>query len=149
MVLVLSRGLTGDTCIYTRPVDNLRGLEATRDCYCLTARKAARSLTRLYEEHLRPHGLRATQFSVLAALAVKGPTRVVELAEMLGLERTTLTRSVALLQRDGWIGMVRSEDQRERVLRITDEGLRKLESALPAWQQAQEIAGRTFPAATV
>ena len=130
-------------------MDTLPGLEATRGCYCLTARKAARSLTRLYEEHLRPHGLRATQFSVLAALAVKGPTPVVELAEMLGLERTTLTRSVALLERDGWTTTARSDDHRERVLGITDEGLRKLESALPAWQQAQEIAGRTFPAATV
>jgi DNA-binding MarR family transcriptional regulator len=130
-------------------VDTLAGLEATRGCYCLTARKAARALTRLYEERLRPHGLRATQFSVLAALAVKGPTRVVELAEMLGLERTTLTRSVALLQRDGWTSTVRSDDHRERVLGITDEGLRKLESALPAWQQAQEIAGRTFSAATL
>ncbi|MFB9807040.1 hypothetical protein ACFFQF_18180 [Haladaptatus pallidirubidus] len=47
---------------------------ATKDCHCLAARRRAREITRLYEEKLRPHGLRATQFSVLAALALKGPT---------------------------------------------------------------------------
>jgi DNA-binding MarR family transcriptional regulator len=123
-------------------VESTLGLEATKVCYCLIARKAARSITRLYEEHLRPTGLRATQFSILAALSLKGPTPVGELAETLGLERTTLTRSAALLGRKGWLGTDRSRDGREHVLRITDNGQRKLEAALPAWTQAQALAGK-------
>jgi len=125
---------------------NAVDLAACRGCHCLAARKAARAITRLYEEKLRPHGLRATQFSVLAALALKGATPVGELAELLGLERTSLTRSAALLERDGWLGAARSDDARERLLRITPAGRRKLEEAFPAWQEAQEMVSRNLEA---
>ena len=125
---------------------NAVDLAACRGCHCLAARKAARAITRLYEEKLRPHGLRATQFSVLAALALKGATPVGELAELLGLERTSLTRSAALLERDGWLGAARSDDARERLLRITPAGRRKLEEAFPAWQEAQETVSRNLEA---
>jgi DNA-binding MarR family transcriptional regulator len=117
-------------------------LRSAKDCHCLAARRRARALTRLYEERLRPHGLKATQFSVLAALALKGPTRVGELAEFLVLERTTLTRGAALLERRGWIDAAPSADARERRLRLTGAGRRKLEAALPSWKEAQTVAGR-------
>ena len=78
-------------------------LALTRHCHCLAARRQARALTRLYEQRLRPHRLRATQFSILAALTLKGPTPVTALADLLGLERTTLTRSAAVLERHGWV----------------------------------------------
>ncbi len=123
-------------------MDNAVDISACRACYCLAARRAARAITRLYEEKLRPHGLRATQFSILAALALKGPTPVNELAELLGLERTTLTRGAALLKRNGWIAAARSEDARERPVRLTQAGRRKLEGALPAWKEAQELVSR-------
>lgn len=112
-------------------------LSATRACHCLAARREARELTRFYEEKLRPHGLRATQFSILAALALKGATPVTDLAEVLGLERTTLTRSANVMERDGWIEDAPSDDGRKRPLRLTDEGRRKVESAYPAWKEAQ------------
>lgn len=114
-------------------------LTDTRHCACLRARKRARALTRLYERYLRPHGLRATQFSVLAALSQKGATPVGELAATLGLERTTLTRSAALLERNGWILTVGSDDARQRRLELTASGLRTLEGALPAWREAQDL----------
>ncbi len=117
-------------------------LAATTECYCLAARRTARTVTRLYEERLRPLGLRATQFSILAALALKGPALISELAGFLGLERTTLTRSAALLERNGWIRSARPEDAREHPLQLTRAGRRKLEAALPAWRAAQELAGR-------
>jgi len=117
-------------------------LAETVDCWCLATRRTARRITRLYEERLRPHGLRATQFSILAALALKGPTPVGELAEALGLERTTLTRSAALLERKGWLSGVRPEDARKHPLQVTPTGRRKLESALPAWEAAQRFASR-------
>lgn len=117
-------------------------LSPTRDCHCLAARREARELTRRYEEKLRPHGLRATQFSVLAALAQRGPTPITELAEVLGLERTTLTRSAGVMEDDGWIEDAPAEDGRKRPLRLTDEGRRKVETAFPAWREVQRQVGR-------
>jgi DNA-binding MarR family transcriptional regulator len=113
-------------------------LSACIGCHCLAARRHARAITRLFETKLRPHGLRATQFSVLAALALKGPTPVKELAKTLGLERTTLTRIGAVLERNGWVSAAPSEDGRERPFRLTPAGRRKLEGAFPAWKEAQD-----------
>jgi DNA-binding MarR family transcriptional regulator len=78
---------------------------------------------------------------VLAALSLKGPTPIRELAELLGLERTTLTRSVALLERKGWIQSGHSDDARERPLAVTASGQLTIESAFPAWLDAQRIVG--------
>jgi DNA-binding MarR family transcriptional regulator len=116
-------------------------LFACVDCHCLAARRTARAITRDFEAKLRPHGLRATQFSILAALALKDPIPVSELAWVLGLERTTLTRSAALLERNGWIGAAESTDAREHPLRLTQAGRQKLEAAFPAWKEAQELVG--------
>lgn len=117
-------------------------LTPTRNCHCLAARREARELTRFYEEKLRPHGLRATQFSILAALAQKGPTLITELADFLGLERTGLTRSASVMEREGWIEDAPSDDGRERPLRVTGEGRAKVEAAFPAWREAQEAVDR-------
>ncbi len=95
-------------------------------------------MTRLYEEKLRPHGLRATQFSILAALALKGPTPTGELADLLGLERTTLTRAAKLLARNGWIAAASSKDARAHPLKLTPAGRCKLKSAFPAWKEVQD-----------
>lgn len=108
------------------------------DCRCLAARRAARAITRHFETKLRRHGLKATQFSLLASLALTGPKPMGELAELLGLERTTLTRNAALLERNGWIDVDRPKDRRERPLRLTASGRRKLESAYPDWKAAQD-----------
>lgn len=108
------------------------------DCHCLAARRTARAITRLYEERLRPHGLRATQFSILAALALKGPTLSGELAELLGLERTSLTRGASVMRRNGWLAVERTTDARERRLRLTSEGRSKLDAAYPDWKRVQD-----------
>jgi DNA-binding MarR family transcriptional regulator len=113
-------------------------LSLCKQCHCLAARRRARAVTRHFEAKLRPHGLRATQFSILAALALAGPTPMGELARLLGLERTTLTRGALLLERDGWVSNDSSPDGRERPLRLTASGRRKLESAYPAWKVAQD-----------
>ncbi|HZT06199.1 MAG TPA: MarR family transcriptional regulator [Chloroflexota bacterium] len=120
-------------------------LSACRACYCLAARKTARAITRLYDERLRPHGLRATQFSILVALALKGPTSVGELAELLGLEHTTLTRSAARLERDGWVATASAPDHRRRPLSLTQAGRRKVEEAFPAWKEVQDSISRVGP----
>jgi DNA-binding MarR family transcriptional regulator len=113
-------------------------------CHCLAARRRARAITRHFETALRRHGLRATQFSTLAALALARPMPMGELAELLGLERTTLTRSATLLERNGWVRTDRSADGRERPLRLTATGRRKLESAYPSWKAAQDSVALTL-----
>jgi DNA-binding MarR family transcriptional regulator len=117
-----------------------RDLSLCTRCHCLAARRRSRALTRLYEGKLRPHGLRATQFSVLVALAVAGPAPIGRLAAALGLERTTLTRGAALMERNGWVEARASDDGRERLLRLTRAGRRKLAAAYPAWKAAQQAA---------
>ena len=113
-------------------------LSLCTQCRCLAARREARAITRHFEARLRAHGLRATQFSILAALALAGPKPMGELAELLGLERTTLTRSAALLERDGWVSAEPSEDRRAHPLRLTEPGRRKLDAAYPDWKAAQD-----------
>lgn len=110
----------------------------TKDCYCLDARRRARAITRLYEEKLRPYGLRATQFSVLATLKLKGPTPVSELAEFLVLERTTMTRGAAVMEKRGWIEPAETDDARVRAWQLTESGRKKLKEAFPAWKEVQE-----------
>lgn len=120
-------------------METIDGLLDTKGCHCLAARMRSRELTRLYEEKLRPHGLRATQFSILAVLGVRGPTRVGDLAGILGLERTTLTRSAAVLEREGRVSSAPTEDARVRRWELTASGRRALQAALPAWREAQRV----------
>lgn len=117
-------------------------LSACRRCHCLEARRTAREITRLYEDKLRPHDLRATQFSILAALALEGPTPVGDLAGVLGLERTSLSRSADVLERNGWVDTAEAEDARKRPLELTAAGRQKVEEAYPAWREAQDEVGR-------
>lgn len=113
-------------------------LRLCADCRCLAARREARAITRIFDDRLRKHGLRATQFSVLTVLALSGPSPISELAETLGMERTTLTRSAALLEKRGWIAGDSASDRRQRPLKLTAAGRRKLHSAFPAWKAAQD-----------
>lgn len=112
-------------------------LAATRGCLCLAARRNARTITRFYDEHLRPHGLRSTQFSVLAALSLMGATPLGKLAEFLEVDRTTLTRSTTLMERNGWVRFEDARDARTRPVAVTPAGRSKVEEALPSWAAAQ------------
>jgi len=110
----------------------------TKDCFCLEARRRARAITRLYEEKLRPHGLKATQFSILASLKLKGPTPVTELADFLVVERTTMTRGAAVMEKHGWIEPALTNDARVRAWQLTEKGKLKLKEAFPAWKEVQD-----------
>lgn len=117
-------------------------LRETRACHCLEARKRARELTRTYERALRPHGLRATQFSVLAALAQTGPVPTSRLAVILGLERTTLTRVAKTMIRNGWLFVQQGEDERVRILAVTPNGKHVLAESFPSWKRVQDAVTR-------
>ena len=107
-------------------------------CAVLNLRKAARLMTRLYEETMKPAGLLPTQFSLMVAIRAMDPVRMSQLAVVLAMDRTTLTRNLRPLERQGLVttGPV-AEDRRTREVRLTPEGQARLALALPLWRQAQ------------
>lgn len=115
----------GPWCICTRvtPEPDLRA------CFGFRTRRAMRALTRHYERHLAPAGLKPTQFSVLAALRMGRHRDLTHLAELLGLERTSLLRALATLGASGFLtpGHV-----------LTEAGQARFAAALPLWQAAQD-----------
>ncbi len=120
------------------------------DCLCLASRRAARTLTRAYDREMRSHGIRATQFTTLVMLLLRGPTTIGDLAEALGMERTTLSRNLDVLEGRGWIVLrPGDEDARVRIATVTRSGRKRVEEAMPAWRAAQAKATATIGAAAV
>jgi DNA-binding MarR family transcriptional regulator len=111
--------------------------EIASQCACFSLRKAARAVTHLYDKTLEPSGLRVTQFTLLVALSLSEQLTLSQVAERLVMDRTTLTRNLAPLERDGLVTSERGSDQRERYVHLTPAGRRALEQALPLWRQAQ------------
>ena len=106
-------------------------------CMCGSFRRTSRALTHLYEEALRPLELRATQLTILQALSLAGEVSQGQLGEMLAMDSTSLTRTLAIMRRKGWIAERRGEDRRERRLRLANAGEVKLRRALPVWEKVQ------------
>jgi DNA-binding MarR family transcriptional regulator len=106
-------------------------------CVCASLRKTARAVSQLYDEYLRPSGLRVTQFGLLGVLARGRPMTVGELATAMVMDRTTLTRNLRLVEREGWIHTTAGKDRRQRLVEITAAGRKVWESAIPHWRAAQ------------
>ena len=106
-------------------------------CAASSVRRASRAMTQLYEQALRPHGLRATQFTILQFLSLAGEVSQGRLGAMLALDSTTLTRTLEIMLRQGWVAERRGEDRRERWLRLAKAGKTKLDQALPVWEKVQ------------
>jgi DNA-binding MarR family transcriptional regulator len=106
-------------------------------CACANLRRAARLVTQRYDQELLPAGIKATQFTLLQALAQVGNISQGNLGDLLGLDSTTLTRALALLRRKGWIQTKPGADRREVRLALSADGKRKYLSALPYWQSVQ------------
>jgi DNA-binding MarR family transcriptional regulator len=111
---------------------------ACRTCACAALRRASRAVTTHYERSFRATGLRATQFTLLAVLTQTGPLPLSDLANQAGLERTTLTRNLKLLEAKGLVRLrTTEEDQRVRRVEMTRAGRLAAEKGLPAWRKAQ------------
>jgi len=121
---------------------------ACRGCVCAALRRASRAVTQHYERVFRGSGLRATQFSLLAVLTQTGPLPLSGLAAQAGLERTTLTRNLRLLESMGLIRICPGEeDQRVRRIEMTPAGRSAAKKGLSAWRKAQanlELTLRPF-----
>jgi DNA-binding MarR family transcriptional regulator len=119
------------------------------ECFCLNLKRAARAVARRYDEALEPVDLRNGQYSTLTAIAGLQPVSMQVLAEMLGMDRTTLTATLKPLQRRGLISIhLDTADRRSRILGLTDEGAALLREAFPLWKKVQQSVGRTVGRAT-
>jgi DNA-binding MarR family transcriptional regulator len=122
--------------VYTRMLTSPASFQPCRTCACSALRRASRAVTQHYEKHFRGSGLRATQFTILATLAETGPLSISELSAKLGLERTTLSRSLHLVEDKGWISALSDGDQRVRKMALTPKGMKKASAALAVWKRA-------------
>jgi DNA-binding MarR family transcriptional regulator len=115
---------------------------ATRPCTCFRLRRAARRLSQIYDTHLAPAGLSLNAYSILRH--APQPRLLGELAEALGMDRTTLTRNLKPLLQAGWLQEQRGDDARQRLITITPAGKACLRRARPLWQRAQDEVEATF-----
>lgn len=112
--------------------------EVADKCMCSKVRCAARAVTRVYDTSMRPSGLRATQMSVLVAIAAEGAMSITALAEYLGMDRSTLTRNLRPLENNGLVSLGSEGWRRSRTLSITKKGAERLRKAMPYWERAQK-----------
>ena len=96
----------------------------------------------MYEQALRPLGLRSSQFTILQVLSRAGEVSQGQLGEMLTMDSTTLTRTLDIMRRQGWVAERRGEDRRQRWLRLAKAGRTELDRALPVWEKVQSQVKR-------
>ena len=113
-------------------------------CACFNIRKTARVITQLYDNALRPTGLRVTQFSILMATHGAAQITLTRLANLMAMDRTTLTRNLRPLEREGLIMIEAGRDRRERQVAITARGQQLLAKAVPLWEQVQARVAERF-----
>jgi DNA-binding MarR family transcriptional regulator len=105
-------------------------------CLCLHVQRAARALARQFDEALRPVALTSGQFSLLNALNRPEPPAIGPVAQLLAMDRTTLTAALKPLERDGLVAVtVDPKDRRNRLLCLTEMGYNALASAIPIWRK--------------
>ncbi|HEV3033331.1 MAG TPA: MarR family transcriptional regulator [Solirubrobacteraceae bacterium] len=119
--------------------------EIGRDCLAVRVRLLGRAVTRIYDAALRPHGLTIAQLNLLTSIATRQPVAAGQVAELLSMEISTLSRNARLLEDDGLILIERARHGNGRVLSLTGAGADKLAELRPAWRaaqrQAQELLG--------
>ena len=112
-------------------------------CACGRLRRATRALTQLYDDLMAPSGLRLTQFSLLRTLAREGTSRMSDLAEIVLLDRTALSRNLDPLVERGLVAIASGQDARTREVSLTRAGAKAIRSAEPHWKRAQaRVAGK-------
>ena len=107
-------------------------------CMLNNARKAARAVSRRYDRYARPFGVNAAQFSVLGAVKTGGGKLTSELAVGICMERTTMVRNLALLEKKGLVASAATDSGNGRCFLLTAQGEAMIVKVLPAWRAAQE-----------
>ena len=107
-------------------------------CACQNLRRLTRVVTRNYDQELRKAGVEITQFGLLTALAATGGANQKRLSAGFAMDSTTLTRTLGLLRKQGWVQVKRGKDRRERLFSLTRAGKRQMAEAQPYWERAEQ-----------
>jgi DNA-binding MarR family transcriptional regulator len=107
-------------------------------CLCASVRRAARVMSQLYDDSIRPTGVRGAQFTLLQALSGAGPLTQRDLGQALAIDATTLSRTLRTVEAAGWITRVPGADRRERRLAVTDSGIERLAASQAVWKDLQD-----------
>src|SRR5438067_1422371 len=140
-----------DICIYKymrRPGPKMTDRDPTsracdaiaRECIAVRLRLLNRVVTNLYDDALRPVGLKVSQLNILVVTAKLGLARPAKVCDVLHLDASTLSRNVERMRAKGWLEVVPGEDARTQPFRLTAQGAKLLQRAVPAWERAQRQA---------
>jgi len=129
-----------------QPSDHDPDYMAAAGCFCLASRQAARKITRLYDSYMQGSGVRATQFTILSQLMLRGEMPIGKLASLLGMERTTLSRNLTLLEGKGWISIGAGDEARALMVAIPTQGRGLVRRGFPYWSKAQAHIGKLLGA---
>jgi DNA-binding MarR family transcriptional regulator len=113
-------------------------------CACFDLRKATRAVSRMYDDFLRDEGLNITQFSLLRVIRTEKELSISTLGRYMVMDRTSITRALAPLERDGLIDSRSGADKRIRIVSVTNKGRKLVEEAEPKWRQAQDALIKTI-----
>lgn len=112
--------------------------ELLSECACFDLRKATRAVSRMYDDFLRDAGINVTQFSLLRLIRTEKEISVSTLGRYMVMDRTSITRALAPLERDGLINSLTGSDKRTRLVSLTKRGEKLIAGAEPSWYQAQK-----------
>jgi DNA-binding MarR family transcriptional regulator len=110
------------------------------ECIAVRVRLINRVITALYDEALRPFGLRISQANILTVIAKLGAARAADVSRILRIEKSTLSRDLELMKRNGWVESDPPAGGRNRSVRLTPDGTKLLDSIGPSWEKAQAEA---------
>src|SRR3954467_13569276 len=108
------------------------------ECVAVRLRMLNRVITNIYDNALRPPDLKVSQMNILVAAAKMGTARPAKVCEYLHLDVSTLSRNVERMRARGWLEVVPDEDGRSQPFRLTPQGRKLLDKAVPAWSEAQQ-----------
>src|ERR1700688_5028762 len=106
-------------------------------CACQNLRRVTRIVTRIYDQELKKAGIEITQFGLLTALAIAGHANQGRLSAGFAMDSTTLTRTLAVLRKRGWVEVQPGKDRRERLFSLTQAGKAQILKARPSWEHAE------------
>lgn len=112
--------------------------QMTNDCIAMRLRQLNRIVTRLYDDALRPMGFTINQLNILATIISRGPIAPGQLGQMLGMEKSTVSRTVDRMCKQGWIDIGPGKDKRTQSIKATSQGRKLLAAAAPVWIELQD-----------
>ncbi len=120
------------------PVGPAEPKRVNANCTCFSLRKAARAVTQFYDHMLSSVGIRSTQFNLLVSMASSSARTLTDMAALLVMDRTTLTRNLRPLEKAGYVHIIEALDKRSKAYALTEQGKSVVSRAMPLWQSAQE-----------